>query len=670
MRLYRIRPTRRKRSTDQFLNQDKGFPGGPGGRGWKRNGQTEPAVQLSLLLPIGSGPKWDRHDAASERHTAHLACSGPVARRNRLARTAGVLRRAAREPERRSRLRRDLKLAWAPTPGPKVPEHSGALPDEAEPAPVRDLRAIVVAESPLATDLAYEWQQTAVTRETWKAALEDAGFVLVTTRALLEWSGTDSEALIAAAKARAIPIVVWDTAAGDTVGRLASSLSGVSALFTVDPQRVSAWTEALTDVRVAALPPGVQPRLYSPVRGHDERGATVGLVVDGPEQVDDSLAPVLKAAQTAGLAVYGSREDATSAYSRKVASTVIGDDTTNTLRPAFRSSSAWIVPTTPDAPLPERVLQLASSATPVVTAPNASVAEAFGELVPGSTEDTLPEAGRAVRAYVRHAELRDRVGLQLQRRVLAVHTTGHRVDALLTGIAPAKPRKQVSAVVPTNRPGQLDHVLSFVGRQDYPSLQLVLVLHGLPDDASLAARAKDAGVQDLVVVNADPALTLGACMNLGVDASDGDVIAKMDDDNIYGAAYLTDLVNAFSYTDAGVVGKWAHYVHLTSTGAVLLRAAQHEHRYVRLVQGGSMVMDGDLVREARFEDVPRAVDTTFLDKVGARGVHIYSADRFNYVSVRRSDASSHTWKVTDLEMLVANDAKLCFYGDPTAHIDV
>jgi hypothetical protein len=144
----------------------------------------------------------------------------------------------------------------------------------------------------------------------------------------------------------------------------------------------------------------------------------------------------------------------------------------------------------------------------------------------------------------------------------------------------------------------------------------------------------------------------------------------MDDDNIYGAAYLTDLVNAFSFTDAGVVGKWAHYVHLTSTGAVLLRAAQHEHRYVRLVQGGSMVMDGDLVRQARFEDVPRAVDTTFLDKVGALGVHVYSADRFNYVSVRRSDASSHTWKVTDLEMLVASDAKLCFYGDPTAHIDV
>jgi hypothetical protein len=581
-----------------------------------------------------------------------------------------VLRRAAREPERRNRLRRDLKLAWAPVPGPKVPERTGALPEEAAPAPVRDVRAVVVAEPPLATDLAFEWHQTTVTRDTWPSALDDAAVVLVTTRALLDWPQSDVSALLAAAKGRNLPVVAWDTSVGDTVGRLGPALGGISALFTVDPHRVSAWTAALGEARVEVLVPGVQPRLYAPVRGHDERDATVGLVVDGAEPAEDGLAAVLKAAQSAGLAVYGSREDVETAYSRKLATRVVGDDTTSTLRAAFRSSSAWIVPTSHDAPLPDRVLQAAASATPVVTAPNLAVASAFGDLVPGARPDTLPEAGRAVRAYVRHRELRDRVGLRLHRQVLAEHTIGHRVDVLLSGIAQPRPRRQVTAVVPTNRAGQLDHVLRFVGRQEYPALQLVLVLHGLPEDASLAARAKDAGVQDLVVVNADPSLTLGACMNLGVDAADGDVIAKMDDDNIYGAAYLTDLVDAFSFTDAGVVGKWAHYVHLTSTGAVLLRAAKHEHRYVRLVQGGSMVMDGDLVRQARFEDVPRAVDTTFLDKVGALGVHVYSADRFNYVSVRRSDASSHTWKVTDLEMLVASDAQLCFYGDPTAHVDV
>ncbi len=45
----------------------------------------------------------------------------------------------------------------------------------------------------------------------------------------------------------------------------------------------------------------------------------------------------------------------------------------------------------------------------------------------------------------------------------------------------------------------------------------------------------------------------------------------MDDDNFYGTHYLTDLVRALDYTGADLVGKWAHLVHLESSGATLLR---------------------------------------------------------------------------------------------------
>ena len=40
----------------------------------------------------------------------------------------------------------------------------------------------------------------------------------------------------------------------------------------------------------------------------------------------------------------------------------------------------------------------------------------------------------------------------------------------------------------------------------------------------------------------------------------------MDDDNFYGTHYLTDLVRALDYSGADVVGKWAHLVHLESSG--------------------------------------------------------------------------------------------------------
>ena len=158
-------------------------------------------------------------------------------------------------------------------------------------------------------------------------------------------------------------------------------------------------------------------------------------------------------------------------------------------------------------------------------------------------------------------------------------------------------------------------------------------------------------------------------MNLGVAAASGRYVAKMDDDNWYAPHYLSDLVRAFSWTDAQVVGKWAHYVHLLGSNATLLRFPDAEHRYVDLVQGGTILGPRSVMRELPFEDLPRRVDTTFLEKVRLHGGKVYSADRFNFVSVRSGSADGHTWPITDEEILTRTSS-LQFYGSPEAHATV
>jgi hypothetical protein len=171
------------------------------------------------------------------------------------------------------------------------------------------------------------------------------------------------------------------------------------------------------------------------------------------------------------------------------------------------------------------------------------------------------------------------------------------------------------------------------------------------------------------VITADSSLPLGSCLNLGLAASGGEFIAKMDDDNFYGRHYLSDLLAVFDYTDAGIAGKWAHYVWLESTDAVVLRFAAAEHTYQRLVQGGSMVFRSDVVHGLRFADLPRGVDTDILDRAKAAGVRTYSADRFNYVSIRGADRHEHTWTIQD-SALMNRSGKVVFFGDPRSHVEV
>jgi glycosyltransferase involved in cell wall biosynthesis len=228
----------------------------------------------------------------------------------------------------------------------------------------------------------------------------------------------------------------------------------------------------------------------------------------------------------------------------------------------------------------------------------------------------------------------------------------------------------ISAIVPTNRRHEIDNILENLAQQSHTEVELVLVLHGVPHDrAELTARAREHGVGNLTIIEADPSLTLGACLNLGIDAADGAYIAKMDDDNVYGRNYLRDLVRAFDYTDAGIVGKWAHYVWLRSIGAVVLRYVEAEHTYERRVQGGSMLIDGGLARSLRFGDLPRAVDSDILDRAITAGVRIYSSDRFNFVSVRGTDPHAHTWTVADSTFMTST-GRLVFYGDPRPHVEV
>jgi len=560
------------------------------------------------------------------------------------------------------------------------------------------LRVATILDPFSALALSYEWDQLPVTREGWRDELGHHPPDLLFVESA--WAGNDRAwrltmtgqggphpdlvALVAWCRGRGIPTVFWNKEDPPNYAVFLATAALFDQVFTVDADMVDRYVEDLGHHAVGLLPFAAQPRIHSPVRH---------LAPDAPELAGRSVAFagtfftmkhserrqqlnfLLPAAQARGLHIYSrlQAEDERYQFPPRYASSVVGSLPYPQMLAAVRAYPVFLnvnsVTTSPTM-CARRLFELSAAQTAVLSAPAAAIEPFFGDTV--TVAHDRQEAEDALGVLLGQKEHRDRVALRAHRRVHDAHLYTHRVDTVLAsvGLSATSPATSISAVVPTVRPESIGHVVTEVGAQVHHDVELVLVTHGfeVPLD-DLRHRAREAGVEHLTVRAAPRDWTLGACMNLGVDSAGGRYVAKMDDDNTYSPHYLSDLVRAFSYSEAQVVGKWTHYVHLAASNAIVLRFAQAEHRYVDLVQGGTLVTPTDVARSLRFDDLPRAVDTTFLQKVRANGGRVYSADRFNFVSRRSAHTSGHTWTIADRDLL-NRSSQIVGYGDGIDHVTV
>ncbi|HEX2499318.1 MAG TPA: glycosyltransferase, partial [Actinomycetes bacterium] len=598
-----------------------------------RPGETGSGTDGSQSRPDETGSGTDEverlvHELAEARNRLAAAeAQLGQHRRSRFGVAARLIRAAVKDPLRRRSLPRDLGRALLDrsTAAERRPVAGWAdeLPDFPLPDPIParpELRVAVLLDPAAELAWQYEWHQVALRPADWRERLRGQPPKLLFAAAGADgviatgdWDSAPAEPdghttaaapgaalpeLLAWCRQRRIPTVLWSTAEGPPPAALIPTARRFDHVLVVDADRITDYQRELGHDRVSWLPFGAQPRLHNPIRRGPGRAYDVAFAGSfrsagsGPDtpRLDQLLTPALahglhiypepdRAGDPVAVpARYRHHVQAALPYQRQLAA--------NNAHKAFivdassGGSKTWCR---------RQLFELAAAQTAVISPPSAAVTELFGEDV--EIVHDAEEAVQALATITGQDDYRDRLVLRAHRHVYDEHLLGHRVQTVLTAAGlPALPVAEptISVVVPTNRPRQLDHVLGFVGRQSHPHIQLILVQHGFSTpDAELAARAAAAGVSNLVALTAPATRTLGGCLNLGVDAADGDYLAKMDDDNFYGRHYLRDLVRAFAYTDAAAVGKWAHLVHLEGSKATLLRFGHAEHRYTDLVQGGT-----------------------------------------------------------------------------------
>jgi hypothetical protein len=284
------------------------------------------------------------------------------------------------------------------------------------------------------------------------------------------------------------------------------------------------------------------------------------------------------------------------------------------------------------------VVRLCAAGVPVVLAePSPGLERLLGaelfELCAGASPRQLADL-----------DARERLSVAVRRIALREHSVTARwrqICAAAQIALPAPP--MVSVIFATRREEWLAHGLAQIERQTYEPRELVVCLHGDEFAPDVEQRVRAAASGTVKVVRVDSELTLGDALNAGVEASEGELVTKMDDDDYYNVDHLWDLVLACEYSGADLVGKGAEFVYLGGSFDLTIRRfmGDGESEHPRLAGGALMARRGPLTQLGGWPRRSRGEDTWIVKNFRAAGRGVYRTHGFGYILNRHF--RDHTW---------------------------
>ena len=223
------------------------------------------------------------------------------------------------------------------------------------------------------------------------------------------------------------------------------------------------------------------------------------------------------------------------------------------------------------------------------------------------------------------------------------------------GAADGLPR--VTILLPTHRADDLPNIRRTLLSQDYPNIEVVLILNNDAFDPE-TFRRELAAVPRLQVIQVPEHQPLGACHNQGVAHATGDYFARVDGDDLYGPRYISDMVCTAVRSGADILGKNRCFYFISYTNELLLRTSKRNN-----LAGGTLFFSRHVTQDVKFStDIVVGSDRRFVEDCRRHGFSVTSADPFNYCLVRHDDRTRHTWAATDKGLyanaeLLSNDLR-------------
>nr|WP_239534484.1 glycosyltransferase [Priestia taiwanensis] len=488
-------------------------------------------------------------------------------------------------------------------------------------------------------------------------------------------SYTDLQDLVSYCKERGIPTIFWDKEGKDNFESFKEAASYFDYIFVTDENNIDNFKTVVTHTNIYPLSFAAQPRIHNPINKNKHKLGTIAFSGSWygdkhPDRIKD-VENIITPATRIGLDIYDrffgiDNKNLTSrTWPELFQNSIVGKLDYNFMVEAYKNYDIFLnVNSIQNSKymFSRRVYEVLASKTVVVSGDSIGVREQLGDYVhisdsPARTELLLRILTQSPLKMQREAKLAHRF-------ILQNHTYTHRINEMLdiVGLPYKKSHsKKISVVLVTNRPQFMDNILDNLSAQTYEDREHIIVVNS--DDIVMEKwEKKFSSLKNTKIYKVASAKSLGYCLNYGISKSIGDVIAKMDDDDYYAPNYLRDMVAIFDYTDASIVGKSVYYTYFEESNILVKRQIKGsgEDCYTRFVAGATLMFKREVYEAmGSFENRNTGEDTKFIEYAIKLGFKIYSDDSYNFCVIRRKEKNSHTWQISDEDML--KQGTICAY---------
>ena len=208
---------------------------------------------------------------------------------------------------------------------------------------------------------------------------------------------------------------------------------------------------------------------------------------------------------------------------------------------------------------------------------------------------------------------------------------------------------KVSLICSTNRIDNITIILENYSRQMYKNTELLICIN-LDINDSIQNRLNSLKVNNKIkIIVLDDKYTLGHCLNKLVEMSEGEIIQKMDDDDLYGKDFITNNVMMYDIYKPDVLGKTGYFTYFKETKQLYIRTHLLINQIISNFTCGattSFIKASGLL----FGDKNRGEDTELLKTANNRKLKIVNSQVFDYCYIRGS-SENHTWNIPNDDLI-------------------